>query len=326
MFDEYCNNCGRKLTRETGIMPLKIGIFCKSCGMKKSKSKKAIKIEELRKEIKKDPQNAKNYYNLAALITPDESRKEYHTSSDIEESCDLLLQAIAVGLPDPIQKGTAYFRLAVLKETWGVPRHSGDGSILFTSVSTLSKQYLRNAAKEFRLALSYDPDNIDVLEKLKVIYRKLEKEDEEGQVLARLEEVKTRKRVGLPLASRKARLSSSQKGLTFEHKCMQVIQSMGFSAHTTRTVADGGIDIVAVSNQPLTRGKYIVQCKNWKKPVGEPIVRDLYGVVASDNAVKGILISSSGFTESADNFAKDKRLELIDGDQLDYLSSLATKK
>jgi len=325
MFDEYCNNCGRKLTRETGIMPLKIGIFCKSCGMKKSKSKKGIKIEELRKEIKKDPQNAENYYNLSALILPDEYHKKDYGSSDIEESYELLLKALAVGLSDPIQSGRAYSRLAVLKGAmiWENPSNN---SMVLTSFSSLGKQYLRSAAKEFRLALSYDPDNVYVLEQLEVIYGRLEKDDERAEILARLEEAKAKKSIGSPLTSRKARLSSSQKGLTFEHKCMQVIQSMGFSAHSTKPVADGGIDIVALSNQPLTRGKYIIQCKNWKKPVGEPIVRDLYGVVASDNAVKGILISSSGFTSSATNFAKDKRLELIDGDQLDYLSSLATKK
>jgi HJR/Mrr/RecB family endonuclease len=335
-----CKKCGRGAIGR-GLVVLEDGIYCKDCGREhliellakeygekyrnRTKGKNRIKIGELRKEIKKDPQNAENYYNLSALILPDEYRKEYHTSSDIKESNDLLLKALAVGLSDPTQRGMAYSRLAALKE--GVIRKDpDDNSMVFLSVSSLGKQYLRNAEKEFRLALSYEPDNVDVLRQLQVIYRTLEKDDEQGEILARLEEVKTRKSIGLPSTSRKARLSSSQKGLTFEHKCMQVIQSMGFSAHSTKIVADGGIDIVALSNQPLTRGKYVIQCKNWKKPVGEPIVRDLYGVVASDNAVKGILISSSRFTQSAVNFAKDKRLELIDGHQLDYLSSLVTEK
>ncbi|MDP2659102.1 MAG: restriction endonuclease [Dehalococcoidia bacterium] len=63
----------------------------------------------------------------------------------------------------------------------------------------------------------------------------------------------------------------------------------------------------------------MVQCKDWAKPVGEPPVRDLYGVVASERAVKGILITSSNFTEAARRFAQGKNLELIDGDQSQQL-------
>ena len=284
------------------------------------------KSQELRKEIGKAPQNAENYYNLSELLVPDEYHKENYESSDIEECCELLSKSLAIGLSDPLQRGRAYFKLAVLKEE-ALFLHPRDPSEIVINVhSSLGKQYLKSAEKEFKLALSYDPDNIHILEQLEVIYRGLKKDEERGEILACLEEAKTKKSMGLPLTSRKSRLSSSQKGLTFEHKCMEVIQSMGFSTQSTKIVADGGIDIIAFSNQPLTRGRYIIQCKNWRKPVGAPIVRDLYGVVASDNAVKGILISSSGFTSSAINFAKDIRLELIDGHQLDYLSSLVTKK
>jgi len=321
-----CSKCGRKDT-EVGLLEIDNELLCLEClrPKKANPQRDGVEAKKLKRKIKKNPQDPQNYYNLGALIIPDEYHKEDYESSDSEVCYDLLLKALAAGLSDPIQRGRAYFRLAVLKGgwTWKNPR---DNSMELRSVTLLGKQHLRSAAKEFKLALSYDPDNIEVLKQLQVVYRTLEREDELGEISARLEEVEMRKRIGSPLASRKARLSSSQKGLTFEHKCMQVIQSMGFSARTTKTVADGGIDIVAVSNQPLTRGKYIVQCKNWRKPVGEPIVRDLYGVVSSDNAVKGILISSSGFTASAIDFAKDKRLELIDGDQFDYLSSLATKK
>ena len=48
-------------------------------------------------------------------------------------------------------------------------------------------------------------------------------------------------------------------------------------------------------------------------------VRELYGVVVSEEANKGILITSSQFTQSAIEFAKEKRIELIDGEQLDKL-------
>lgn len=318
----FCNKCGLEILGRP--VSLSSGIYCKACGTRirrrinrnKSRSDKRIRIEELRKGIKQDPSNAENYFNLSTLLIGDlpdirSERSIDYESSAAKESYDLVLKALTLGLSDPVQRGRAYLRLGCLKRFLRTP---------------LGKQYLRSAEKEFRLALSYDTDNVYVLEQLEYIYEILSMDDERGEVLARLEEAATKKSIGLPLKSRKAPLSSSQKGVNFEQKCMQIIQSMGFSTHSTKTVADGGIDIIAVSSQPLTQGKYIVQCKNWSKPVGEPIVRDLYGVVASDNAVKGILISSSGFTASAVNFAKGKRLELIDGDQLDYLSLLANKK
>jgi len=63
----------------------------------------------------------------------------------------------------------------------------------------------------------------------------------------------------------------------------------------------------------------VVQCKRWGGPVGEAVIRDLYGVVMSENANKGILITNSYFTSSAINFSKGKQLELIDGIALDKL-------
>lgn len=53
--------------------------------------------------------------------------------------------------------------------------------------------------------------------------------------------------------------------------------------------------------------------------VGEPPIRDLYGVVMSENANKGILITTSNFTSSAISFANDKPIELIDGQILQQL-------
>lgn len=106
---------------------------------------------------------------------------------------------------------------------------------------------------------------------------------------------------------------SIHKGTSFEQEVLTYLQTMGFEAERTEKTADGGIDIIAHSNEPLFQGKYVIQCKNWSNPVGEPVVRDLYGVVTAERANKGILITASRFTASAMKFAKDKPLELIDG-------------
>jgi hypothetical protein len=113
--------------------------------------------------------------------------------------------------------------------------------------------------------------------------------------------------------------SQEMSGTDFEKLVLQLILKMGFDAQTTKASGDGGIDIIAFSNQPFLKGKYIIQCKKWVSSVGEPILRDLYGVVMSERANKGILVTTSYFTQSAVGFAYDKPIELIDGKSLNAL-------
>lgn len=63
----------------------------------------------------------------------------------------------------------------------------------------------------------------------------------------------------------------------------------------------------------MLSGKYIIQCKRYTGSVGEPIIRDLYGVVTSERANKGILMTTGYFTKSAIAFTEGKPIELIDG-------------
>lgn len=108
-------------------------------------------------------------------------------------------------------------------------------------------------------------------------------------------------------------------GLDFERQVHALLKNMGFEAEITKASGDGGIDIIAHSKEHITGGKYIIQCKDWSKPVGEPPVRDLFGVVTAESANKGILITTSTFTSPAINFAAGKPLELIDGAKFSQL-------
>ncbi|MBI5048960.1 MAG: restriction endonuclease [Deltaproteobacteria bacterium] len=110
-------------------------------------------------------------------------------------------------------------------------------------------------------------------------------------------------------------------GLDFERQVHALLKKMGFEADVTKASGDGGIDIIAHSKEHITGGKYIIQCKDWSNPVGEPPVRDLYGVVTAEKANKGILITTSTFTSPAIKFAEDKPLELIDGAKFNKLLS-----
>ncbi len=124
---------------------------------------------------------------------------------------------------------------------------------------------------------------------------------------------------GTPLHTPIRNSEKDLTGLAFEAKCMDLLRQRGFDVEATRRTSDGGIDLVASSYDPFVGGKYVVQCKDWSGKVGVTVVRELYGVVHSENANRGILITSSSFTQEALHFADGKRLELIDGDKLNFL-------
>ena len=108
-------------------------------------------------------------------------------------------------------------------------------------------------------------------------------------------------------------------GVEFEQVCKKILENMGFDVETTKTTGDGGIDLIAYNHQPLLSGKYIIQCKRYTGSVGEPVIRDLYGVITSERANKGILMTSGVFTKQAQVFAQGKPIELIDGVKLKEL-------
>jgi hypothetical protein len=68
-------------------------------------------------------------------------------------------------------------------------------------------------------------------------------------------------------------------------------------------MGDHGIDVLLVN--PNHR-KEIVQCKQWSKPVGEPVLRDLYRAMMHDQAVRGWIWAPRGFSGPARTWAKGK--------------------
>jgi len=105
----------------------------------------------------------------------------------------------------------------------------------------------------------------------------------------------------------------------FEKLIGRLLVSMGLDVQVTKQTGDGGVDLLACSSEPITGGLFVVQCKRYCGTVGEPVLRDLYGVMHHHRASKGILITTSSFTQQARNFAKGKPIDLVDGDTLGAL-------
>jgi hypothetical protein len=50
--------------------------------------------------------------------------------------------------------------------------------------------------------------------------------------------------------------------------------------------------------------KWIVQCNGWRGTVGEPVVRDLYGVMHHEGAERGAIVTTGTFSEQARDWVK----------------------
>ena len=98
----------------------------------------------------------------------------------------------------------------------------------------------------------------------------------------------------------------------FEQVASCYFELLGFRTETARVGADGGIDI-KLFKDAADKPAAIVQCKAWNSySVGVKPVRELFGVMAAENAPHGVFLTTSTFTEEAKAFAAGKSLELID--------------
>lgn len=93
----------------------------------------------------------------------------------------------------------------------------------------------------------------------------------------------------------------------------------GGEVKITQASRDGGVDAVAFDPDPIRGGKIVIQAKRYTNVVGVAAVRDLYGTVVNEGAIKGILVTTAHYGNDAYEFAKDKPLTLMNGANLLYL-------
>jgi len=102
----------------------------------------------------------------------------------------------------------------------------------------------------------------------------------------------------------------------FERSVCALFEYLGYKLFVTQQTRDGGIDLDG-HQEGVGGGRVIVQCKRYSGKVSVAAIRDLFGVVSADhNISQGFLVTSSSFTKDARDFAKDKRITLIDGVEL----------
>lgn len=115
----------------------------------------------------------------------------------------------------------------------------------------------------------------------------------------------------------------------FEEFVAAIFENHGFNVELTPSVKDGGFDVIAVRKDIITGANvHLVECKRYKptNKIGVGLVRCMLGVVESERATKGHIVTSSFFTTPAKNFAcvHKTRLKLSDFNSIiDWLNSLS---
>lgn len=99
----------------------------------------------------------------------------------------------------------------------------------------------------------------------------------------------------------------------FELLVGEAFRQQGFTVAETGSGADGGIDLIAKKEGAT----YLIQCKHWKKSkVSVNIIREHLGVIVSEGAAGGFVVTSGVYTNEAKDFAKSNNINLLDGNEL----------
>lgn len=119
-------------------------------------------------------------------------------------------------------------------------------------------------------------------------------------------------------------LLENVKGLTpdrFERLVVKLLVEMGYGdGKRVGGSGDGGIDGI-IDRDPLGLEKVYIQAKRWTQSVGEPEIRNFSGSLDAKGAAKGVFITTSSFSRTAERTARDiskggKFIRLIGGREL----------
>lgn len=109
----------------------------------------------------------------------------------------------------------------------------------------------------------------------------------------------------------------------FERLVVELLVAMGYGGSFTDAAevigksGDGGIDGI-IKEDKLGLDSIYVQAKRWQDNVGRPTAQAFAGALEGRRARKGVLITTSYFTEEAKKYVEniEKKIVLIDGEHL----------
>ena len=105
------------------------------------------------------------------------------------------------------------------------------------------------------------------------------------------------------------------KGSELERRIGEYLQSHGYTVslnefRTGRSGAKHELDVVGRKHDGITNYELIVECKAWKRAIDKDVVFKLSSELSDIGAAKGVIISLSGWTEQAEQSARNVNIEL----------------
>jgi restriction system protein len=100
----------------------------------------------------------------------------------------------------------------------------------------------------------------------------------------------------------------AMSGGQFEVFMAQVLKALGYSTTVLGGSGDQGVDIIAVARD----GKVAVQCKNYKKRVGNKPVQEVYAGSRHHRCDHAWMVAPAGYTKGAHELAQSVGVLLFD--------------
>jgi restriction system protein len=112
----------------------------------------------------------------------------------------------------------------------------------------------------------------------------------------------------------------------FERLVVELLVAMGYggslsdAGEAVGRSGDGGIDGI-IKEDRLGLDVVYLQAKRWEGTVGRPVVQAFAGSLEGERANKGVLLTTSNFSQDARDYVRriQKKIVLIDGEQLAQL-------
>jgi len=91
----------------------------------------------------------------------------------------------------------------------------------------------------------------------------------------------------------------------FEELIGDIYKSLGYEVKLTQQTNDGGCDLVLLESS--RDEQILVECKRYaeSRKVGVGLVRQLCGALVENEASKGVMVTSSGYSRDAEQYAKN---------------------
>ncbi|MCM3363763.1 restriction endonuclease [Niallia sp. Sow4_A1] len=142
-----------------------------------------------------------------------------------------------------------------------------------------------------------------------------EKKYQEWRMQERKRELEEYKKRQIQQMQDKAKLDEikNMDAFEFERFIKEMFELIGYKGKLTPKTNDGGKDIILKDGKDIL----LVECKRYtSKKVSRTEIQKLHSAIIDMNAKKGYFVTTSEYSKYAIDYAANKEIELINGDQL----------